>query len=46
MMTWDKIAEVYPEFVAWAVQAQGPLPVGRVKREDYERLKDAYENRD
>jgi hypothetical protein len=44
-MTWDDIAELYPEFVAWAVQADGPLLTSEVKQEDYERLKAAYESR-
>lgn len=46
MMTWDKIAEFYPEFVAWAVQTEGPLPDGEVQRADYERLKAGYEARE
>lgn len=42
-MTWNDIAELYPEFVAWAVQTAGPLPTGEVRREDYEHLKAGYE---
>lgn len=44
-MTWNDIAELYPEFVAWAVQAGGPLLTGEVREEDYSRLKAAYETR-
>lgn len=45
-MTWNDIAELYPEFVAWAVQADGPLPTSEVRQEDYSRLKAAYETRE
>lgn len=46
MVTWNDIAEMYPEFVAWAVQTEGPLPDGEVQRADYERLKAGYEARE
>lgn len=45
-ITWDYIADLYPEFVAWAVAAYGPLPTGEVQREDYDRLKAGYESRE
>lgn len=46
MITWNDIAELYPEFVSWAVQTEGPLPDGEVQRADYERLKAGYESRE
>jgi hypothetical protein len=41
-MTWRDIAVRFPEFAAWAVQREGPLPDGEVREEDYERLALAY----
>lgn len=41
-VTWQDVARQLPVFVAWAVQAHGPLPDGEVQREDYERLAAEY----
>lgn len=42
-MTWNDIAIHFPEFVAWCVANDGPLPDGPVQESDYNRLKAAFE---
>ena len=43
--TWADLAIVYPQFVQWVVQRDGPLSDGPILQEDYERLTAAYAGR-
>jgi hypothetical protein len=42
VLTWHDIAADYPQFVQWCVATYGPLPDGKVRQEDYERLAAAF----
>ena len=41
-MTWNDVAEVYPEFVQWIAQTQGPLPDGEVRKADFDKFAAKY----